>query len=121
MEAVLIAYETPEDFAKRNADPADFEAYTKPWYEFSQALREAGLTKDGAALEQPHTSTCVSVKGGARQVEDGPYADTREQIGGFFLLEVESLEEAVRWAKKCPSAATGGVEVRAVPNYMPEA
>lgn len=117
MQALIIAYESEEDFTRRRGDPQAFEAYMTPWFEYTSALREAGALAGGEALQGPETATRLSLKDGARKVEDGPFLDAKEQIGGFFLINVDSMDAAVAWAKKCPAAKTGAVEVRPVPDY----
>lgn len=117
MKAMLLAFETPGDFALRRADKATFDAYMGEWIAYSGALEKAGVIRGGAALKEPETATVVSIENGRRRVEDGPFADTKEQLGGYFILEVADLDEAARWAARCPAAKTGRVDVRAVPDY----
>lgn len=114
MKVMLLAYEAPEEFALRN-DKQKFDAYMGEWYAFGGALEEAGIFESGAALEQPHAATTISVRNGRRAVEDGPYSDTKEQLGGFFIINVDSMDEAARWAARCPAAKRGFVDVRPVP------
>jgi hypothetical protein len=113
MKFMILAYETPDDFDTRR-NPARLDAYMAPWYAFGKALQPIG----GSALESPETATRVSVRGGRRIIKDGPFADAKEQLGGYFIIEAESLAEATERAKACPAAKTGRVEVRAVPNYQ---
>ncbi|MBI1392098.1 MAG: YciI family protein [Alphaproteobacteria bacterium] len=120
MKALIIAYESERDFAMRRAEKAAFNAYMGPWFEYSKELSEAGVVRGGEALQGPDSATCISVAGGRRKVEDGPFIDAKEQIGGFFLIEVPTIDDAVKWAAKCPAAATGYVEVRDVPDYGQE-
>lgn len=108
MQYAILIYETPDDFAARNDHRKD--EYWGPWFAYSQAASEAGKTVGGACLQGPDTGTTLK----AGTVEDGPYADTREQLGGFFLIEAETLDEAMDWAARCPAAASGAVEVRPV-------
>ncbi len=75
---------------------------------------EAGVYVGGDPLLPPETGTTVRVKDGKRQVQDGPFADTKEQLGGFTILELPSLDEALEWAARCPAASIGAVEVRPV-------
>ena len=71
----------------------------------------------GEGLEPTSSATTVRVRDGERVLTDGPFAETKEQLGGFYLLECDSLDEAIGWAAKIPGAATGSVEVRPVMNY----
>ena len=114
MKAMLLAYEAPGDFARRRADKAAYDAYMGPWYAYSEAMAKAGVVRGGDALKAPDTATVVSVRNGQRRVEDGPFADTKEQLGGFFVIEVASMDEALRWAARCPAADTGFVDVRPI-------
>lgn len=66
----------------------------------------------GEPLEQSDKGTCVRVRDGKRLVEDGPFIDSKEQLGGFYLIDVPNLDEAIKWAEQCPAAKTGVVEVR---------
>jgi hypothetical protein len=77
-----------------------------------QAVRDAGVFTGGAGLEAPDTATTVRVQGGKRLVQDGPYADTKEQLGGFFVIEVPDLDTAPDWAARYPAGSDGLVEVR---------
>lgn len=66
----------------------------------------------GAALQPPSAATTVRQQNGKQHVQDGPYADTKEQLGGYFVIEVPDLDKALEWAARCPAAAAGAVEVR---------
>ena len=66
----------------------------------------------GKGLEPPSTATTVRFRGGERTVQDGPYADTKEQLGGFFIIDVPDLDTALEWAARCPAITGGAVEVR---------
>jgi hypothetical protein len=110
MQFALLIYESPEAFATRNNDEAD--PYTGAWRSYYKALIEAGIYVGGDPLEKPETGTTVRLKEGKRRVQDGPYADTKEQLGGFIVLELPSLDAALDWAARCPTASAGAVEVR---------
>ncbi|WP_425326681.1 YciI family protein [Pseudacidovorax intermedius] len=90
------------------------ERYHGAWMAYVGAVHQAGISRAGHGLQPPETATTVRVRGDARQVQDGPFADTKEQIGGYFVIEVEDLDAALEWAARAPCAATGGVEVRPV-------
>ena len=79
---------------------------------YGEALRAAGIFVAGAGLESPQTATVVSVRNGKRQVHDGPYAETKEFLGGFVIIDVPNLDAALEWAARNPAAAVGFVEVR---------
>ena len=79
---------------------------------YARALTDSGVLLSAEILQQSHAATMVSVRDGQLRVQDGPYADTREQIAGIFALEVPDLDAALAWAEKCPAAQWGSVEVR---------
>jgi hypothetical protein len=81
---------------------------------YSQALTATGRSGDSAALEPTSTATCVRVREGKRSVKDGPFAETREQLGGYFSIDAESESEAIEWAARIPDAEGGTVEVRPI-------
>lgn len=110
MQFALLIYESPEAFASRNKDGAD--SYTGAWRAYYKALLDAGIYVEGNPLEVPETGTTVQIQDGKRRVQDGPYADTKEQLGGFTILELPSLDAALEWAARCPAATYGAVEVR---------
>jgi hypothetical protein len=110
MKYALLIYEDKKAFAERNE--ADQSVYIGAWRAYSRALREAGVFLGGSPLELPETATTVRHVDGKRQIQDGPYAGTKEQLGGFVLLDLPSLDAALDWASRCPAAARGAIEVR---------
>lgn len=113
MEYMLMFYETPEE-AARGEDPQQAEAYHGAWMAYVGAAYASGAVKNGAGLQGVRTATTLRMQGGKRQVQDGPFADTREQLGGYFVMELPSLDAALEWAARAPCAGSGGVEVRPV-------
>ncbi|MDF2696806.1 MAG: dgpfaetke family protein [Labilithrix sp.] len=109
MRYALLVYET-EACVKGRDDPeyqAAYNAYIKAIYGSGVAFAGSGL-QDAAT-----TTTTFRLVGGERQIQDGPFADTKEQLAGFFLIDVPDLDKALEWAARCPSTARGGiVEVR---------
>jgi hypothetical protein len=81
---------------------------------FTQALNEAGAFKGSNRLRPTTDATTVRVADGKPQVLDGPYSDSKEQLGGYFLIDVPDLDAAISWASRCPGASHGIVEVRPV-------
>jgi hypothetical protein len=81
---------------------------------YAGALVKAGVMRGGSELAPTTTATTIRVRGGKVLHTDGPFAETREQLGGYYLIEAADLDEAIRWARDCPGAATGCVEVRPV-------
>ena len=111
MEYMLMFYISKED-QKVREDPAAAAAYHAGWMAYVGAIEQSGHVKSGAGLQGAATATTVKVAGGKRQVQDGPFADTKEQLGGFFVIDVPDLDTALSWAARAPCASTGGVEVR---------
>ena len=79
---------------------------------YTRALTEAGIMVGGAGLQPPPLATTIRQQNGKRQVQDGPFAETKEQLGGYYLIDVPNLDKALEWAARCPAAASGAVEVR---------
>lgn len=112
MQFALLIYESPEAFAARKSETND--SYTGAWRAFHKAVLESGVFVAGDPLEVPETGTTIRIRDGKRGVQDGPFADTKEQLGGFTIVECPSLDEALEWAARCPAASYGAVEVRAL-------
>ena len=110
MQFALLIFESPEAFAARNANEND--PYLGAWRAYYKALVEANVYVGGNPLQPPETGTTVRLKDGKRRVQDGPFADTKEQLGGFIIMELPSLDAALDWAARCPASSTGAVEVR---------
>jgi hypothetical protein len=109
MQYAILVYENPKDIAERESP-----AYLGAFAAYSQALESAGVMTGGAGLLPAATATTVRVKNEKRLVSDGPFADSKEQLGGFFLIEAPDLDSALAWASRCPAASRAGVEVRPV-------
>ena len=111
MQYVMLIYEPESEFNDRTLPDGD--PHWGPWRTYHRALLDAGIYVGGGPLERPDTtSTTLRVRGGERQVQDGPYADTKEQLGGFVIFELPTLDAALEWAARCPAAQYGAVEVR---------
>ena len=96
----------------------DAAAAMLPAYEkFGKAVADAGVLRGGNALQPSGTATTVRVRNGETLTTDGPYAETKEQLGGYYLLECEHLDEALRWAAQIPGASDGSVEVRPIRTF----
>lgn len=113
MQYMLMYRETLQDFEQR-ADPAAAPAYWGAWNAYIGALMGAGVVVNGNGLQPPFTSTTVRLRDGKRQVQDGPFADTREHLGGYFIIDVPTLDAALEWAARAPCASSGSTEVRPV-------
>lgn len=112
MQYMLMFYVTPDDLAKYADERA--EAHMAGWMAYVSAIYESGVAMSGEGLLPPSTATTLRVRGDKRQVQDGPFADTKEQLGGYFIIDVPHLDAAMEWAARAPCASTGGVEVRPV-------
>jgi hypothetical protein len=111
MKYTLLIYESAEGLAQRD-DPEKRQAYWASWPAYSKALKDAGVFVGGAGLSLPGTATTVHIRNGKRQVQDGPYADTKEQLGGYYVIDVPDLDAALAWAARVPVVPGGSVEVR---------
>jgi hypothetical protein len=107
MQYALIIRESAADFAKRE-DPS----YKNGWVAYTQALVQAGIMTGGAGLTTPETGTVVRRRGDEHDVQDGPYPEGKEQLGGFYLIDVPNLDAALEWAMRVPVSAQGSVEIR---------
>ena len=94
--------------------PEDMKGIMDAYYAFGDEAEKAGVLVAGEGLQRTHTATTVRVRDGGRLTTDGPFAETKEQLGGFYLLDCRDLDEAIEWASKIPGAQTGSVEVRPV-------
>ncbi|HEY2257178.1 MAG TPA: YciI family protein [Variovorax sp.] len=112
MQYMLMFYQPQSEFEQRGQ--AEGQAYMSGWMSYIGAIRESGIAVNGHGLTPPMTGTTLRVRGDKRQVQDGPFADTKEQLGGYFVIEVPNLDTALEWAARAPCASTGGVEVRPV-------
>lgn len=113
MQYMLLIYSEESD----TPPPAEAqEQVIKAYFAYNDALKKAGAFVAGDALEATSTATTVRVRGPEELVTDGPFAETTEALGGYYLIDVENIDEAVAWAKKCPGSHHGTVEVRPVMN-----
>jgi hypothetical protein len=97
--------------------PEEMQEGMKLWQNFEQALVDAGAHVAGEGLQPSATATTLKRSGDEHIVTDGPFAETKEQIGGFYLIDVENLDEALEWAKKVPVSDGQSIEVRPVMDY----
>ncbi|MEL6582883.1 MAG: YciI family protein [Pseudomonadota bacterium] len=102
-------------------DHADVVHDMSAWEAYMGAMAEGGILRSGEELSGNDTATTVRIRGGKREVQDGPFADIKEQLGGFVVIEVDDLDTAIEWAARSPAAELGKVEVRPViVHEMPE-
>ncbi len=112
MEFVLT-FSQPEAVHAAHRDPVKGPPMLEAWKQYMDAAVAAGVMRGGNRLV-PDATTRVSVRDGRRQVQDGPFADTKELLGGYIVIDVPSLDEALRWAALSPSSSNGHTEVRPV-------
>lgn len=111
MQYMILANEDETAFADRE-DPERAGAYWGAWTGYIADLTASGLLTSAGGLEPPSAATTVRMREGRRLLQDGPFADTKEQLGGYFVIEAENLDVALDWAARCPAADAGSVEVR---------
>ncbi len=111
MQYMLLIYGEKESGASLSED--ELQSVYAEYGRLSQELRERNAYVDGSELQSVSTATSLRVRDGETSITDGPFAETKEVLGGYYLIDAESLDEAVEWGK-IPSARTGVIEVRPV-------
>jgi hypothetical protein len=112
MKYLAMIYQ--DDAAEAAKGPEAMQQMMGDYYKFTTAIREAGVYKSGEALHPSATATTVRVRDGKVQTTDGPFAETKEQLGGYYLIECKDLDEAIHWASQIPHASECAVEIRPV-------
>jgi hypothetical protein len=112
MQYMIMTYESENDFNARTG-PSKSE-YWGAWRAYTTAMQEAGVLRGGNPLQPAHTATTLRGSADERRIQDGPFADTKEQLGGYYVIDVANLDEALAWAARCPAAHNGAVEVRPI-------
>jgi hypothetical protein len=115
MRYILLINTNEADEAARSDE--ENEAVYEAYYGFTNELRESGGYLGGEALQPTSTATTVRVHDGKTMTTDGPYAETKEQLGGYYLIEAADLDEAIGWAAKIPGAKEGAIEVRPIMEF----
>jgi len=114
MQYMILIYGDERNFAAlandAEAQKQMYAAYTR----YGTDMREAGVLRDGAELKPTHSATTVRVKNGKPVTTDGPFAETKEQLGGYYLIEAADLDEASALAARIPGATVGSIEVRPI-------
>jgi hypothetical protein len=113
MEYMLLFTESAADFAKRT-DPEESAAYWGAWSSYVEALASSGIMVSGAGLQPPDSATTVRIREGKRLIHDGPYAESKEMLAGFFVINVPDLDAALDWAARAPSSGYASTEIRPV-------
>jgi len=112
MQYLLLIYSNEAEFAKMA--PAALGAMTEEYTEFTKGIIQAGQFKAGDRLKPSATASTVRVRNGKVTTTDGPFAETREQLGGYYLVEAKNLDEATAIAARIPGARVGSIEVRPI-------
>ena len=112
MQYMLLIYTDERAWAALPDD--ERKAIVGEYFALTADLRDAGAYIAGAPLQPTTTASTVRVRDEGQLVTDGPFAETKEQLGGYYLVEAESLDEAIEWAAKIPSARLGTIEVRPI-------
>jgi hypothetical protein len=112
MQYILLLHGNEAGFT--NMTPAEQQQGMAAYMAYSEALVAAGAMKGSNRLQPVATATTVRIVDGKTQVLDGPYADSKEQLGGYFLIDVPDLDAALSWAARCPGASHGAIEVRPI-------
>jgi hypothetical protein len=112
MKYMLLIYS--EEARLKSASEEEVGRILAAYRAYSDAVRDAGILVASDRLKPTTTATTVRVAEGKTSVLDGPYAETKEQLGGYFLIDVPDLDAAISWAARCPGAARGTMEVRPI-------
>jgi len=112
MQYMLLIY--GEDSGWKALTPEQQREMGAAYFAFTDELRASGKMVAGDALQPVATATSVRVRGGETLATDGPFAETKEALGGYYLIDVDTLDEAIGWAAKIPGAAYGTIEVRPI-------
>jgi hypothetical protein len=112
MQYLLMLYSNEAGWSKLT--PAEQEQGVAAYRAYTEALTKSGVLLGSNRLQPTATATTVRIADGKSHVLDGPYAETKEQLGGYYLIEAADLDAAIAWAARCPGAGHGTVEVRPV-------
>ena len=112
MQYLVMIYASEAEEAKMT--PSDTGKILQAYGAYTEALKKSGVMLGSNRLRPTSDATSVRVKNGKTEVLNGPYADTREQLGGYYLIDVPDLDAALSWAARCPSSSYGTIEVRPI-------
>jgi hypothetical protein len=115
MQYLLLIYDNEAEM--KSAPAGSIDVMNKAYREFKDSIVKTGNMKAGDALQPTSTATCVRIRNGKTLTTDGPFAETKEQLGGFYIIDVPSKDAALEWAAKIPSAPYGPVEVREIMSF----
>jgi hypothetical protein len=112
MKYLLLIYGNEQ--AMMSAGPETAGQMMAAYAAYTDALKKAGILSGSNRLKPTNAASTVRVTGGKTQVLDGPYVETKEQLGGYYMIDVPDLDAALSWAARCPGASHGGIEVRPI-------
>jgi hypothetical protein len=112
MKYLCLIYD--EEKALSGMSKAEADAFMGEYFAFTEGIKKSGHYLAGEALKPVHTATTVRIRNGKMSTTDGPFAETKEQLGGFYLIEAENIDQAIAIASRIPGARTGSIEVRPV-------
>jgi hypothetical protein len=110
MKYILLIYSDERQWTEASRDV--IEKVLAEHGEYGQAMAKAGVIRGGAELKPVTTATSIRFSNGKPKTMDGPFAETKEQLGGYYVIEVDNLEQAIHWAEKMPGMTDGAVEIR---------
>jgi len=112
MKYLCLIYDNEKTFATMGK--AEMDAFMGEYGAFTESTKKSGHYLGGHQLQPVHTATTIRSRGGKVSTTDGPFAETKEQLGGFYLIEARDLNDAIQVAQRIPSARTGSIEVRPI-------
>lgn len=115
MRYMLLIYINEDNYQAASKDAAT--QMTAAYFAYTDAMKEAGVWLGGGRLRPTSMATSVRFQDGQKKVLDGPYADTKEQLGGYYMIEAPDMDAALSWASRCPGAQHGTIEVRPIWDY----
>jgi hypothetical protein len=114
MQYMILIY--GNESVESSLNKEEMDAMMAEYFAYTDAIREAGVMLAGDALHPTSSATTVRVRDGVTSATHGPFAETKEQLGGYYLIECAQLDDAIQWAARCPGARHGSIEVRPVMN-----
>ncbi len=115
MKYMLLIYANPQ--VRAEMSPEALQTEMQGYWGFEEAVRGAGAHVAGEALHPVTSATTIQLRDGKTLTTDGPFAETHEHLGGFYLIDVNDLDEAISWAAKIPTASIGKIEIRPVVDF----
>jgi hypothetical protein len=118
MKYMLLMY---ADESKAPSIPEEYQAVAQAWTNLGKELSDTGVLISNNGLDSIANATTVRVREGETLISDGPFAETHEQLGGYYLVECKDLDEAIRWAERIPTAKYGSIEIRPLNQWSQKA